>query len=281
MGGGTDMSTELTSILNTLKTFTAEKLLSALVLLCVSLLVIKLVMRILTKLLEGPRFDQRMQKYILSAVRVLLYILAALIVADSLGIPISSLLALFSVLGLAISLAVKDVLGNVAGGLVILFAKPFQIGDYIETDAGSGTVAAIDLTYTQLDTADGLRLMIPNSVLSDSKITNYTQLGTRRIDHAVSASYDDAIQDVRTACLQAVAMTPNILDDPAPMVIVAKYGESSIEYRVRCWSKVDTYWDANYALLENIKTCFDKNGITMTYNHLNIHILENKSHETL
>ena len=267
------MSTELTSILNTLKTFTAEKLLSALVLLCVSLLVIKLVMRILTKLLEGPRFDQRMQKYILSAVRVLLYILAALIVADSLGIPISSLLALFSVLGLAISLAVKDVLGNVAGGLVILFAKPFQIGDYIETDAGSGTVAAIDLTYTQLDTADGLRLMIPNSVLSDNKITNYTQLGTRRIDHAVSASYDDAIQ--------AVAMTPNILEDPAPMVIVSKYGDSSIEYRVRCWSRVEFYWDANYALLENIKACFDKNGITMTYNHLNIHILENKSNETL
>ena len=275
------MSAELSSILNTLKTFTAEKILSTVVLLGICLLVIHVVMRLLAKVLARPRFDQRMQKFILSAVRVLLYVLASLIVADSLGIPISSLLALFSVLGLAVSLAVKDVLGNVAGGLVILFAKPFQIGDYIETDAGSGTVAAIDLTYTQLDTADGLRLMIPNSVLSDNKITNYTQLGTRRIDHAVSASYDDAIQDVRTACLQAVAMTPNILDDPAPMVIVAKYGESSIEYRVRCWSKVDTYWDANYALLENIKTCFDKNGITMTYNHLNIHILENKSHETL
>ena len=279
------MPAELTSILSALKTFTAERLLSAAVLLAICIVAIQVVTRILSRVLKNPRFDQRMRKYILSAVKVLLYILALLIVADSLGIPISSLLALFSVLGLAVSLAVQDVLGNVAGGLVILFAKPFQIGDYIEADAGSGTVAAIDLTYTQLDTVDGLRLMIPNSLLSDSRITNYTQLGTRRIDHTVTASYDDAIADVRAACLEAVAMTPNILAEPAPAAVVTKYGESAIEYHVRCWSKVETYWDASYALLENLKTCFDKNGITMTYNHLNIHILDNelekKDHEAL
>ena len=279
------MPAELTSILNALRTFTVEKVFSALVLLCICLLAIKLLMRLLAKVLERPRFDPRLRKYTLTAVRALLYILAILIVADSLGIPVTSLLALFSVLGLAVSLAVQDVLGNVAGGLVILFAKPFQIGDYIDTGAGSGTVSAIDLTYTQLVTVDGLHLMIPNSLLADSKITNYTQLGTRRIDHAVTASYDDAIADVRAACLQAVAMTPNILDDPAPIVVVTNYGESSIEYHVRCWSRVETYWDANYALLENIKTCFDKNGITMTYNHLNVHILDNdlekKDHGTL
>ena len=279
------MSTELTSILTALKTFTAEKLLSALVLLAICLVVIQVVMRVLTRVLERPRFDPRLRKYILSAVRVLLYILAILIVADSLGIPVTSLLALFSVLGLAVSLAVQDVLGNVAGGLVILFAKPFQIGDYIEADAGSGTVAAIDLTYTQLDTVDGLRLMIPNSLLSDSKITNYTQLGTRRIDHAIAASYDDPIPAVRAACLEAVAMTPDILDDPAPAAVVTRFGESAVEYHVRCWSRVDTYWDANYALLEHIKSCFDKHGLTMTYNHLNIHILDNelekKDHEAL
>ena len=269
------MPTELSSILSALKTFTVEKALSSLILLAVCLIVIQLVMHILIRVLSRPRFDQRLRKYILSAVKVLLYILAILIVADSLGIPVSSLLALFSVLGLAVSLAVKDVLGNVAGGLVILFAKPFQIGDYIETDAGSGTVAAIDLTYTQLDTVDGLRLMIPNSLLSDSKITNYTQLGTRRIDHTVTASYDDAIADVRAALLQAAARTPNILPDPAPVAVVTNYGESSIEYHVRCWSNVGTYWDANYALLENIKICFDEHGITMTYNHLNVHILDN------
>ena len=279
------MSDELTSILSALRTFTAEKLLSAVVLLAVCLVAIQVVMRILTRVLARPRFDQRLRKYILSALKALLYILTILIVADSLGIPVTSLLALFSVLGLAISLAVQDVLGNVAGGLVILFAKPFEIGDYIETDAGSGSVSSIDLTYTQLDTIDGLRLMIPNSLLSDSKITNYTRLGTRRIDHAVSASYDDAVPAVRAALLRAVEMTPGILPDPAPAAVVTDYGRSAIEYHVRCWSRVETYWDASYALLENIKTCFDQSGITMTYDHLNVHILDNdlekKSHEAL
>ena len=271
------MSTELTSILTALKTFTAEKLLSALVLLAICLVVIQVVMRVLTRVLERPRFDPRLRKYILSAVRVLLYILAILIVADSLGIPVTSLLALFSVLGLAISLAVQDVLSNVAGGLVILFSKPFQVGDYIETDACTGTVVAIDLIHTKLDTYGGQRVMMPNSALSSSKITNYTQLGTRRIDHTVTASYDDPIPAVRASCLKAVAMTDNVLDTPAPQVVVTNYKESSIEYHVRCWSTTDNFWQVYADVLENIKTCFDADGITMTYNHLNVHIVEDKT----
>ena len=268
------MPAELTSVLNTLKTFTVEKALSALVLLVVCLLVIKLVLRVLAKVLERPRFDQRMRKYIFWAARVLLYILAVLIVADSLGIPMTSLVALFSVLGLAVSLAVQDVLSNVAGGLVILFSKPFQIGDYVETDACAGTVASIDLIHTKLDTVDGQRVMVPNSILSDSKITNYTQLGTRRIDHTVTASYDDAIPAVRAACLRAVAMTPDLLDSPAPQVVVSAYGESAIEYHVRCWSRVETYWKTRNLLMENIKLAFEEAGVTMTYNHLNVHVME-------
>ena len=268
------MPEEVTSFLSTLKTFTLEKLLTALVILCVCLVVVHLIRRLLARILRHPRFDQRIQRYILSGSKILLYILTVLIVADSLGIPISSLLALFSVLGLAISLAVQDVLKNIASGLVILFSKPFQIGDYIETSAGNGTVAAIDLTYTHLDTVGGQRLLIPNSTVSTSKITNFTQSGKRRMDLGVTASYDDAIPAVKAACMEAVAMTPDILEDPAPDVVVTNYGESAIEYHIRCWSNVDTYWPANNALMENIKAAFDRNGITMTYNHLNVHIME-------
>ena len=169
----------------------------------------------------------------------------------------------------------QDVLANVAGGMVILFSKPFEIGDYIETDACSGTVVAIDLIHTKLDTPNGQRVMMPNSVLADSKITNFTLLGTRRIDHTITASYDDPIPAVRKACLKAVSMTPDVLSEPAPQVIVTNYGESAIEYHVRCWSNVDTFWDVNAALMENIKTAFDEDGITMTYNHMNVHIVEN------
>lgn len=261
--------------LESLKAFTFEKVISTLVLLLVCLLVIRIVTSIVSKMLDNPRVDPRMRKYITAALKALLCILAILILADSIGIPITSLVALFSVFSLAISLAIQDVLANVAGGMVILFAKPFQIDDYIETDACAGTVVAIDLIHTKLNTPNGQRIMMPNSTLADSKIINYTLLGTRRVDHTITASYDDPIPAVRKACLKAVEMTPDVLAEPAPQVVVTNYGESAIEYHVRCWSKVDTYWDVNAALLENIKAAFDKDGITMTYNHLNVHIVEN------
>ena len=261
-------------IISTLTAFTLEKVLTTLLLLVICLVVIRIITRIIDKLLDTPRIEPRMHKFIAGAAKALLYILAVLILADSIGIPITSLVALFSVFSLAISLAVQDVLANVAGGMVILFSKPFEIGDYIDTGSCAGTVSAIDLIHTNLDTPDGQRVMMPNSTMADSKIINYTQLGTRRIDHVITASYDDPVQNVRKACLKAVAMTANVLTDPAPEVLVSSYGESAIEYHVRCWTKVDDYWTAHFALMENIKTAFDEDGITMTYNHMNVHIVE-------
>ncbi len=272
---------DLSSLTSHLKTFTMEKALAAVLVFLVCLLVIKVVTRLTEKLLgRVKRLDPRMNRYALTALKAVLYILTALIVAQSLGIPTTSLVALFSVLSLAVSLAVQDVLGNVAGGIVILFSKPFQIGDYIETDAVAGTVYAIDLTYTKLDTPDGQRVLMPNSTMADSKIVNFTELGTRRIDLAITASYDDAIQTVRASLLAAVAATPDILPDPAPVVVVTNYGASAIEYHLRCWSKVDTYWDARNTLMEEVKHAFDRDGVTMTYNHLNVHIVENTENKT-
>lgn len=271
----TPQSSVFSSLLANLKAFTLEKLVYALLLLVLCLAVSRILTRLVGRLLAHPKLDHRVQVYILTGLKALLTVVSVLITADALGIPMTSLVALFSVLGLAVSLAVQDVLSNVAGGLVILFSKPFQIGDYIETDACAGTVVSIELIHTKLNTFNGQRVMMPNSALSGSKITNYTQLGTRRIDHTVSASYDDAIPAVRAACLAAVEMTEHILPDPAPQVVVTAYGESAIEYHVRCWSDVEHYWDTYYALLENVRTCFERQGVTMTYNHLNVHIVEN------
>ena len=253
---------------------TVGRVLSALALGLVCLAVVKLLLGVTEKLLNRSAMDERVRRYVLKGVKALLVLLAVLIVAGSLDVDVSSLIALVSVFGLAVSLAVQDVLGNVAGGLVILFSKPFQIGDYIETDQCAGTVVSIDLIHTKLDTYDGQRVMMPNSALSGSKITNFTQLGSRRIVHTVTASYDDPIPAVRAACLKAVQRTAGILPDPAPSVLVSAYGESAIEYKVRCWSDTAHYWDAWADLLENIKTCFDEDGVTMTYNHLNVHLVE-------
>lgn len=253
---------------------TLERLLYALLLLVVCLIVIRLVMKLVRRLSARTGLDERVKKYIFSGTRALLYILTALMVAASLGIDVTSLIALVSVFGLAVSLAVQDVLSNVAGGLVLLFSKPFTLGDYVETADGEGTVEEISLTHTKLDTVGGQQVMLPNSKLVDGKIVNYTSRGVRRVDHAVTASYDDSAGAVRAACLKAVARTPGVLADPAPAVVVTDYGESAVVYHVRFWARTEDFWDANNTSLEEIRRAFEEDGVTMTYNHLNVHIVD-------
>ena len=140
--------------------------------------------------------------------------LTVIITAEALGINTSSLTALLSVLTLGITLAAEDILGNVAGGLVILSSHPFALGDFIEAGGTSGTVREIGLNHTKLETANGQMILMPNKDLSSSKIINYTVLGRRRIVRTVTASYDAPTETVMTACMEAVEATANILPDP-------------------------------------------------------------------
>ena len=169
---------------------TLERLLSGVVTLVVCLIVMRLITSIVNRILAKVKCDPKVEKYIVSAIKVLLYVLAALVVADSFGIPVTSLIALVSVFGLALSLAVQDVLSNIASGLVILFSRPFDLGDYVGTGDGEGTVAEISLTHVKLDTPDGQRIMLPTSTMVAGKIVNYTTLGIRRANHAIGVSYD-------------------------------------------------------------------------------------------
>ena len=171
------------------------------------------------------------------------------------------------------SLAVQDTLSNVAGGMVLLFSKPFSLGDYVATDDGEGEVSEITMTHTKLDTFAGQRVMLPNSKLVAGKIVNYTVRGMRRADLTVCASYGDSPEKVRAACLKAVARREDVLPDPAPQVVLTAYGESAIEYHVRFWAKTEDFWDANNAVLEDLRRAFAEEGVTMTYNHLNVHLV--------
>ncbi len=256
---------------------TVGRLLSALLLLLVCLAVVRLLLGMTRRLVGRAALDERIKRYILRGVRAFLYLLTALVMAGSLNIDVSSLIALVGVFGLAVSLAVQDVLGNVAGGMVLLFSKPFTLGDYVSTADGEGEVEEITLTHTKLDTPAGQRVMLPNSKLMAGQIVNYTVRGVRRADHAVSASYDDAPEAVRRACLKALERTPGILPDPAPQVVLTAYGESSIDYHVRFWAKTENYWDAHFRSLEEIHRAFAEDGVTMTYNHLNVHIVGERS----
>ena len=253
---------------------TLEQLLTSLIILVACLVAVKLIMALARRLTGKSKMDDRVRRYILGGVKAMLYVVTILIVAQSLGIPVTSLIALVSVFGLAVSLAIQDVLSNVAGGMVILFSKPFSLGDYIETTDGEGDVVEISLTHTKLDTYGGQRVMLPNKAVVAGKIINYSARGIRRIDHAITASYDDSTEAVRAACLRAVEHTPNVLADPAPAVVVTAYKESAVEYHVRFWTDIAHFWDAYSFSLEEIRRCFAEDGVTMTYNHLNVHILD-------
>lgn len=250
---------------------------SSLILLLICLLVNRLILALVKKVVGRAKIDRRVSRYVIRGTRVLLYLLTILIVAGSLGIDVTSLIALVSVFGLAVSLAVQDTLSNIAGGIVILFAKPFALGDYVETDDGEGTVEEMGLTHTKLDTYSGQRLMLPNSKLSAGKIVNYSVLGRRRADHGIGVSYACDPGKVKAACLAAVARTPNVLDDPAPQAVMTAYQDSAIEYHVRFWARTEDFWDANFQVLEELYHVFAQEGIEITYNHLNVHIVDGKN----
>lgn len=257
-----------------LGTISLGKLLDAVLCLVLCLIAMRVVTVLLRRLLKRVKWEQRLQKYLLTGVRSVLWLITVLMVIDALGVPMTSLVALLSVFTLTISLAVQTLLSNVAGGLILLSNKPFRIGDYVQTAGGSGYVRDQRLTVTVLETRDGCRITIPNSVVSAGTVTNYDAVGRRRVTTTVTASYDAPVDTVKLALAEAAAQVPKLLRDPAPAAIVSSYGESSIEYQLFSWVLSEDYWSVSGALNEEIKKAFDAHGIEMTYNHLNVHILD-------
>ncbi|MBQ9843448.1 MAG: mechanosensitive ion channel family protein [Oscillospiraceae bacterium] len=252
-------------------TFLGASILPAVILLALGIVAIRLAMGITEKLLQKLNLEKAACGLIKTVLRVVLWGLLALMVADKLGIDVTGVVALASVLTLAISLSVQNALTNLISGFTLLYTKPFVSGDYVEIAGQSGTVQAIGLTYTKLSTPDNKMISIPNGSVTSAQIVNYTVTGTRRVDIAVSASYDAPVQLVLEALRQAAAV-PTALEDPAPFVALDSYGESAMNYVVRVWSTSADYWDTYFVITENIKKCFDEKGIEMTYPHLNVHV---------
>lgn len=271
------MPTNFSNILElSIGTISLGNLFSAIITLLICLLLIRAIAKVSKRLLSKTRLDERVQGYISAGFKAVLYIIAGLIVVDSLGIPITSLVALLSVGSLGITLAAEDILGNVAGGLVLLSSRPFSIGDFIEVGGTSGTVQEISLNHTKLETPDGLMVMLPNQELASSQLTNYSVLGRRRVTVQVTASYDAPTETVLAACWEAMEPVDYRLADPEPTVLLTNYGASSIEYTIRCWTDPDHYWDVFHGINQNLRSAFDRHGVEMSYDHLNVHIVENR-----
>ena len=267
---------DVTAILNqSVGGYTLGHILTAAVTLVVCLTAIRIVMRIVNRLLEHTSLDFRIRKLISSILKFTMYIITVIIVAQGLGVNMTSFVALLSVISLGVTMALEDILGNFAGGLVIFTSHPFAIGDTVESSGNLGTVAEIDLTHTKILNPDGQYILIPNKDLAASRIINYSALGRRRVTIKITASYDAPTENVFTACREALSMTDNILTNPEPAVWLTNYGESAIEYTIFCWALPANYWTVLCTLNQNLRDTFERNNVEMTYDHLNVHIVEN------
>ena len=231
-----------------------ENILAAALALLACLLAVRLLLKLTRRLLRRTKLEERIQRYILMLVKLLLYTLTVVFTAGTLGINMTSLVALLSVGSLGVTLAAEDVLGNVAGGLVILSSHPFTIGDFIE----SGGVSAL----------------LPNKELAASKVVNYTVLGRRRIVWKMSAAYNAPTETVKSACIRAVEATEHILSDPAPSVYLTAFGESGIEFTVYCWASAEDFWTTQFALAENLRREFAQAGVEIPYQKLDVRLVE-------
>ncbi len=248
-----------------------NRLTSVALILVVGVLAIYIVTVIVNKALEKSRLEKAAHSLIKSVIRAVLWSMLGLIVVSSLGIDITGIVALASVATLAVSLALQNSLANLIGGFTLLNTKPFKSGDYVEIAGQSGTVQEIGMAYTKLTTPDNKLTYIPNSAVVAAEIVNYTVTGTRRVDVTVNAAYTTSIEDMLKA-LREAGDVPQKLEDKDIFAAVTKYGESSIEYSLRVWCRTEDYWTVWFAMNSRVKEIMDREGLKMTYPHLNIHV---------
>lgn len=251
-----------------------DKLLSGVFALVVCLLCIWLLMKLTDKALaNSKRLDGALRGFIRSVVKAAMWIITGIIVADSLGIPTTSLVALVSVAGLALSLSIQNIMSNLFSGITLLMAKPFVAGDFVDIGGKAGTIKIVGMFYTVMDTGDNSVISIPNGDVTSSSVINYSKEPMRRVDIRFEASYDAPTAEVKAAIMDAIAADERISAEPAPFIALSAYKSSSIEYLVRIWCQNSDYWSVHYGMNERVRECFAAHGVEMSYEHMNVHIL--------
>lgn len=256
-------------------TMPLSTLFGALITFLVCLVVISIILKIVGRALNNAKkMGRTMKNFLLSAVKIALWVIAVIIIAGELGIPTASLVALLSVAGLALSLSVQGLLGNLFSGLTLLMTHPFAEGNFVEVAGKTGVVKSIGMLYTTISTLDNVVISIPNSDVVGSAINNYRADPLRRVDMLFCAAYSEPTEKVKNAIMEVVRADSRILEDPAPFVALNEYKDSVVEYVVRVWVKNADYWDVHFALNEKVRESFARNGVAMSYAHVNVHLVE-------
>ena len=238
--------------------------------------IIKQINRLVAKILEKRKVEPSVQTFLKSLVKILLNMILAFAVISKLGVETTSFAALMASAGVAIGMALSGNLSNFAGGLIILVFKPFKVGDYIEGPDVNGTVKEIQIFHTILSTLDNRMIYVPNGILNNNAITNYSKQETRRVDWVFGVEYGEEIGKVRAVIQRIIKNDPRILDTPAPLIALSTLNASSVDITVRVWVKASDYWSVLFDINEIVYDTFNKEGINFPFPQLTVHQTSSK-----
>ncbi|MBR3887895.1 MAG: mechanosensitive ion channel family protein [Clostridia bacterium] len=237
---------------------------------------ISVILKVLKKVLDRSKLDKGITSFSLGLAKVIMYFMVVLIIADMLSIPVSSLLATFSIVGVAASLAIQDALGNLASGAMILATKPFKVGDYVDCVATNGTVKQITFSHTVFATPDNKIIRVPNSQILNSVITNFSETDKRRVDWTFKIANRKDEERARQLISAVVEKNTLILDDPEVFLRPTVFDDSGIVFTLRVWVKSGDYWTVYHDVLEEVNHLLDANGIEIPSNKLDIRVVEKR-----
>ena len=232
------------------------------------------VLRVLNRV---PRVDDTLKPVISSIVRYGILVFVLIAVLAQFGVQTTSIIALLAAGGLAVGLALQGTLQNIAAGIMLLFLRPFRIGDYIDAEGLSGTINEIGLFTTHMRTYDGIYLEVPNAKIWNRAILNYSRVEARRLDVVVGISYGDDIDKAQAALLELMTSDSRVNAEPAPQVLVEELADSSVNLDLRCWATADDYWTLRFDLNKAVKQRLDAEGITIPFPQRDVHLFEEKT----
>lgn len=239
-------------------------------------LLVRLVYFVSKKILSKTKMDRITQSFFTSVIKTILYVLLLIIILQVAGVPITGLIAILSAAGLAIALALKDSLSNIANGLIIISTKPFHSGDYISVGDTEGKVISINILTTRLQTVDNKIIILPNSTVLNGNITNYSTQSTRRLTFTFSIDYRNNIDRAKEIIMNVITSNGKVLLEPSPTVHLDKLNQSSVDLVAKCWCANKEYWNMYYYIMDNVFNELKRNQINIPYNQLDVHLVENE-----
>ena len=248
------------------------KVLFGIIVLIVGFVIVKWVMKLVSKSKALQKAEPGIAHFTTNMISFALKIFVVFTVAMIIGVPAASIVALIGSAGVAIGLALQGSLSNIAGGIMLVFFKPFKVGDFIDSaDGAAGTVTDINVFYTTIETPDNKVLVVPNGALSNKPIVNYSEKDTRRVDLSFGVAYNSDLDKVKEVILRVANSHEKTLKEPAPVVLVSAYKDSAIELTLRFWCNNADYWACYFDVNENMKQAFDAAGITIPFPQLDVH----------